>query len=210
MNNRIEKIYQILNRLAPEQIVFLQADTTYKLLIGVILSAQTTDNQVNIVLPELFRHYPTPEALGRAFRPDVEEIIRSTGFYSVKAANIIATGKMLAEEFGSEVPGKMEELLKLPGVGRKTANVILGACFDKPAIIVDTHFSRTVRRLGFTDEKTPEKIESDLRGKIDPEIQYRFSMLFNKLGRDFCKSRKPECMNCPINEYCDSADKTAF
>ena len=110
---------------------------------------------------------------------------------------------MIHEKYNDRVPESMQELLKLAGVGRKSANVIRGACFNLPAIIVDTHFSRTTQRLGLTKAETPEKIEQELAGTVPPEIQYRFSMLLNKLGRDYCFSRKPDCINCPVSIYCD-------
>ena len=204
---KIIKIYEILNSLEPEKIEFLKADGDFMMLVGVILSAQTTDRQVNVVLPALFSRYPSPAALAEADRDDVIEIIRSTGFFNNKAENIIRTAEMIHREYHDRVPSGMKDLLKLPGVGRKTANVIRGSVFGMPAIIVDTHFSRTVRRLELTPEKSPEKIEQDLSAKLPPEIQYRFSMLLNKFGRDFCKSARPLCGSCPVEHLCTSEAK---
>ena len=202
INTKVSEIYNILNSLTSGKIIFLKAENNFQLLIGVIMSAQTTDRQVNEVLPSLFRKYPTPGALGTAELMEVASIIRSIGFYRVKAANIIKTASIIHSKHNDNVPSEMNQLLALAGVGRKTANVIRGACFELPAIIVDTHFSRTVTRLELTTEKTPDKIEYDLGGKIPKKIQYRFSMLLNKLGRDYCHARKPDCENCPVSGLC--------
>ncbi len=203
MINKIRCIYNKLNSLTDNKIVFLDAENDFQLLIGVILSAQTTDRQVNEILPLLFGKYSSPEALGKADIADVIKIIRPVGFFNTKAANIIKTAEIIHKEYKSKVPAEMDKLLKLPGVGRKSANVIRGACFNLPAIIVDTHFSRTAGRLGLTSEKSADKIEYDLVNKVAPSIQYRFSMLLNKLGRDFCKAKKPLCNECPLSIICE-------
>lgn len=203
INTKVSEIFNRLNRQADGKIIFLEAENNFQLLIGVILSAQTTDRQVNEILPELFRKYPNPEALGSAERSDVIAVIRSTGFFNVKAANIIKTAALIHEMHDDNVPGGMNQLLSLSGVGRKSANVIRGACFGLPAIIVDTHFMRTVTRLGLTIEKSPDKIEADLLTKVPDEIQYRFSMLLNKHGRECCKARLPLCKDCPVRDLCD-------
>lgn len=199
---KIIEIYNVLDGLEDKKITFLEADNNFQLLIGVIMSAQTTDRQVNEILPDLFRRYAGPEELAGARKSDVIDIIRSTGFFNNKAANIIETARIVHEDFADVVPAAMDDLLKLAGVGRKTANVIRGACFGLPAIIVDTHFSRTVQRLGLTVENTPEKIERDFAAKLPGEIQYRFSMLLNKFGRDYCKAKSPLCGDCPVEAFC--------
>ncbi|MBI9108272.1 MAG: endonuclease III [Spirochaetales bacterium] len=199
---KIIKIYNILNDLEKKRIIFLKTENNFQLLIGVILSAQTTDRQVNEILPALFRRYPSPEDLASAQKDDVIEIIRSTGFFNIKAGNIIKTAGIINEKYGGMVPEPMEDLLKLAGVGRKTANVIRGACFGLPVIIVDTHFSRTARRLNLTAEKNPDRIEHDLAAQLPLDIQYKFSMLLNKFGRDFCKALKPLCGSCPVERFC--------
>lgn len=199
---KIKEIYDKLNPLSDTEIIFLEYKNSFQLLIGVILSAQTTDKQVNAILPDLFKKYPNPEALGKASKTDVAEIIKPVGFFNVKASNIIKTASAVHCNYNDEVPETMEELLTLSGVGRKSANVIRGACFDLPAIIVDTHFARTVTRLGLTEEKSPDKIESYLSETVPQNIQYRFSMLLNKLGREYCHARKPDCSNCPISSLC--------
>ncbi len=175
----------------------------YQLLISVIMSAQTTDAQVNEVTPRLFSRYPGAEDLANAAQVDVERIIHSTGFYRTKARNIRGTARVLMEAFNGEVPSTMEELITLPGVGRKSANVVLGHCFGQPAVIVDTHFSRVVRRIGLTCESDPTRIEGDLKQLVSPDFQYRFSMLINRHGRKTCKARSPLCVDCPIFDCCD-------
>ncbi|MDC7235017.1 MAG: endonuclease III [Spirochaetales bacterium] len=199
-------VTRILNLEYPDRKPLLHYSNPFELLIAVILSAQTTDAGVNKVTPELFRRYPTPEVLARAEQNHVEEIIHPTGFFRMKAANIIKTAAALAERGeGTEVPGTMKELTALPGVGRKTANVILYHIFDQPAIIVDTHFKRVTKRLGFTRLTEPEKIEKQLSRAIPKEIQSDFSMTVNLHGRKYCFARKPDCAGCPLKELCPSA-----
>ena len=196
-------IAENLDRLYPEKIEFLEYENSYQLLITVILTAQTTDRQVMKVTPELFRKYPTPSLLGKAGQQDIEKIIKSTGFFKVKAANIIKTASILAEKYNSIVPNNIEELVKFPGVGRKTANVVVGTLFAKPAVIVDTHFKRVVKRLGITKNDSPDKVEEDIKKIIPEGMQYRFSMTANLHGRIVCHARKPECGNCKITESCN-------
>jgi len=199
---RIAAILAALTREYGEIPRFLVYATPYQLLIAVILSAQTTDRQVNLVTPELFARYPAPEDLARASLPDLEAIVRPTGYFHAKARNIRETGVQLVERFDGEVPHSMEELTSLPGVGRKTANVVRGTLFDEPAIIVDTHFGRVVGRLGLTAERNPERIERELAGKVPPRDQYPFSMMVNKHGRVYCHARRPDCPACPIEPLC--------
>ena len=204
MKNREKAVIiaEKLDQMYPGKIEFLEYENNYQLLITIILTAQTTDRQVMKVTPDLFRKYPEPAMLGNALQNDVEEIIKSTGFYKVKAANIIKTGRMLAEKYSSIVPDSMEELVKLPGVGRKSANVILGTLFSKPAVIVDTHFKRVVKRFGITKNDNPDKVEKDIKEILPSDMQYRFSMTANLHGRVVCHARKPECGKCRAVEYC--------
>jgi len=181
---------------------FLEYRTPFELLIAVILSAQTTDAQVNKVTPGLFRYYPTPEELMNADRKVIESIIHSTGFYRTKARNICGAARFVVTEFDGIVPFEMEKLLRIPGVGRKSANVMRAHCYGKPAVIVDTHFSRVVRRLGLTDHKKPERIEKDIVSISSPEIQTEFSMLINVHGRRCCFARNPACDSCVITSLC--------
>ncbi len=203
-SERARIITDILNNEYPDRKPLLNYRDPYELLIAVILSAQATDAGVNKVTPLLFERYPSPEDLSLAVQGEVEDIIHPTGFFRVKAANIIKTAAALSEQFEGKVPGTMEELTALPGVGRKTANVILYHIFGQPAIIVDTHFKRVTNRLGFTAEKDPLQIERELLNLIPREIQSDFSMGVNLHGRKYCHPRKPECGTCPIRDYCPS------
>ncbi len=198
-------VTEILNREYPDRKPLLNYSNPFELLIAVILSAQTTDAGVNKVTPELFRRYPGPAELALAEQNHVEEIIHSTGFYRMKAANIIKTAAALQERGDNSLPDNMKELTALPGVGRKTANVILYHIFDKPAIIVDTHFKRVTKRLGFTRYTEPEKIEKQLLKAIPEDIQSDFSMTINLHGRKYCFARKPDCEHCPLRDLCPSA-----
>lgn len=200
-----EQVYRILDEFYPELIEFIDSANAYQHLIAVILSAQTTDKQVNAVLPALFTRFPVPENLMAADPAEVEEIIHSVGFFRVKARNIIAAARDIQERFHGVVPEAMEELLSIPGVGRKSAHVIRGKCFGLPAIIVDTHFGRVVRRLGLAQGKNPESVEKQIAGKISPEKQYRFSMIINLHGREFCHAGRPKCTACPLAAICPSA-----
>jgi endonuclease-3 len=181
---------------------FLEYRSPFELLIAVILSAQTTDRQVNLVTAPLFERFPTPAALAKAGVAEIEEIIHSIGFFHTKARNIRETARLIDERFAGAVPDSMEELTSLPGVGRKSANVVRGTVFGLPAIIVDTHFGRVARRLGFTSEGDPAKIEAEVAQKVAPEQQMRLSMLLNKHGRVFCHARKPDCAGCPLRSLC--------
>ncbi len=198
--------HQKLDAFYPDEIVFLEFQNCFQTLISVILSAQTTDKQVNRIMGPLFSRYPDAGALAAASLQEVEQIIRSVGFYKIKAKNIIATAKMLEEQFDGQVPKTMKELLQLNGVGRKSANVVLGHCFQQPAIIVDTHFGRVVRRFGLTDSENPNIIEREIAKLLEPQYHYRFSMTANNHGRVFCHARKPDCLNCFLKDECPSAD----
>lgn len=180
----------------------LTFENPYQLLIAVVLSAQTTDAQVNNVTPRLFERYPTPHALAQADVDEVAAIVRSTGFYKTKAKNIRACAAALVEHHDAVVPRTMEELTALPGVGRKTASVILAVIYQEPAIIVDTHFSRVARRLELTDEKAPERIERQIAERVERSLWSELSMLLNRHGRRYCTARSPRCVDCPISSLC--------
>ena len=201
-SHHVIEIYKLLHNLYPNAVTFLDYQSPYQLMVAVILSAQTTDAQVNKVTPELFIQYPHPEDLQSANVEEVERIIRPTGFYKVKSRNIIGAAEKVALNYDSIVPQSMENLLTLPGVGRKSANVIRAHCFDKPAIIVDTHFSRVVKRLGLTSSSNPVIIESDLLQITDKTIQTDFSMVINIHGRTVCTARNPSCEKCILNFLC--------
>lgn len=196
--------YEILDTISPSNITFLNQTDPFRLLVSVILSAQTTDRQVNEVASVLFEKYPSVESLAHADIDSVKEIIRSTGYFNAKAKNIIGTAKALLEKYGGVVPFSMEELVKLPGVGRKTASVIIGQLDNQPAIIVDTHFARVVRRLGLTVATDPERIEREVAKLLPPANHYRYSMIVNLHGRQVCHARKPQCELCQLAPYCKS------
>ncbi|NQT57759.1 MAG: endonuclease III [Bacteroidetes bacterium] len=196
------KVHQLLDESYPGKLGFLTYQNPYELVISVILSAQTTDKQVNQINGNLFRKYPKPADLATADQLDVEKIIKSTGFFHAKAKNIIGAAKTIHNEFCDEIPDSIKSLLKIPGVGRKSANVVLGAVYNKPAIIVDTHFGRVVRRIGLCETMNPDKVEKEIGLLLAPEFQYRFSMTVNNHGRAVCHARKPECRQCTLLTYC--------
>jgi endonuclease-3 len=202
-NYRIKKIIHTLNELYPEVKTQLHHNNEFELLIATILSAQCTDRQVNAVVPKLFQRLKTPDDYIKVNTETLESLIHSTGFYHNKAKNIKKCCEMLQTEYNSQVPGEMKELVKLPGVGRKTANVVLGAVFGKQAIVVDTHVSRISQRLGLTTLKNPEKIEQDLMACIPKKKWNNFSLQLIHLGRQFCKATKPNCQNCPLSRWCE-------
>jgi endonuclease-3 len=175
------------------------------LLIATILSAQCTDARVNTVTPGLFAKYPTPQAFLDAPVEELEQAIFSTGFYRNKAKSIRNACTTLIENFGGEVPGRMEDLLTLPGVGRKTANVLLGHCFDTAGVVVDTHVKRISNLLALVDSEDPEKIEQQLMQILPEEKWTRFSHLLAEHGRAICIARRPKCEICPLADLCPSA-----
>ena len=196
----IEKII----RLHPDSAPFLESENPFQLLVAVILSAQCTDAKVNEVTRVLFRAFPTPARLAAAPLADVEKIVYPTGFYREKAVHIVETSRLILERHGGEVPLEMAELTALPGVGRKTANVIRGQVGGLPAVIVDTHFKRVTRRLGLTERDEPTAIERDLEALVPPSLQFAFSMAANRHGRLFCTARNPRCGDCPVQKLCPS------
>jgi len=196
----IEKII----RQYPDTAPFLESENPFQLLVAVILSAQCTDAKVNEVTRVLFRAFSTPSRLAAAPLADVEKIVYPTGFYREKAAHIVETARLILEKHGGEVPLAMEALTALPGVGRKTANVIRGQVGGLPAIIVDTHFKRVARRLGLTESDDPAAIEKDLKLLVPLTLQFSFSMAANRLGRSFCTARSPRCGDCPVQKLCPS------
>jgi endonuclease III len=198
----------IARRLAqayPGLRVPLDHKNTFELLVAVILSAQCTDEMVNRVTPELFRRYPTPAALARAPLKSIEALIRRLGLFHAKALALKRMSRRLIESHGGKVPASMEELTRLSGVGRKTANVILGHAFGVPGVIVDTHCKRVSRRLGLTRAEDPEKIERDLMKLLPPEEWTGFSHRLVLHGRRVCYARKPDCQTCAVNDVCPSA-----
>ncbi len=187
----------------------LNFDNVYQLAVAVVLSAQTTDKQVNGVTGELFLRYPDFNTLAAARLQEVREIIKSTGFYRNKASNIISMAEMVMKQFNGTLPVDREKLMKLPGVGRKSANVILSVGYGHPALAVDTHVMRISNRLGYISSKNPLEIEKVLCTLIPKDKWNAAHLLFIRHGRDICKARNPLCSDCPIEVFCDSPDKTA-
>ena len=210
MGRETSRFIEIVERLEAEYgdaPSLLDYSSPFELLIAVILSAQTTDAAVNAVLPELFGRFPSSTELAAADAAAVEDVIHSLGFYRQKAKSIIGTARMLESEFQGAVPSTMEDLVRLPGVGRKSAGVILLHVYDTPAIIVDTHFGRVVRRLGFSSAKDPGKLERDVAAGLPAEHWNDASMRLNYHGRRYCFSRKPACDRCPVADVCPSAER---
>lgn len=203
MKKRTKEILDILDdQYSVEYVCYLNHDTPWQLLIATILSAQCTDARVNIVTKDLFVKYPSIEAFAGAELAELEQDIKSTGFYHNKAKNIIACAKKLHYEFHDEVPRSIEELTSLPGVGRKTANVIRGNIYHDPSIVVDTHVKRISRKLGFTEETDPEKIEYELMKVLPRDHWILYNIQIITFGRDICKAIKPECARCRLTKYC--------
>ena len=197
-------IIEELKRLYPEGICSLNYPKPYELLFSVRLAAQCTDERVNQVTPALFARFPTLESLAEADVSEVETYIHSTGFFRAKARDIVAASRMMVEEFGGRVPDNMEDLLKLPGVGRKTANLILGDVYHTPGVVVaDTHCIRISGKLGLTDGTTdPAKVEAQLRAILPPEESNDFCHRLVLHGRAVCTARKPDCQNCTLRPWC--------
>ena len=198
---------EALKVLYPDGLCSLEYEKDYELLFSVRLAAQCTDERVNQVTPALFARYPTLEALAGADVAEVEQYIHSTGFFRAKARDIVLSAQMLLRDYGGRVPGTMEELLKLPGVGRKTANLILGDVYNAPgAVVVDTHCIRLSNRMGLVDnEKDPVKIESALRAQLPPEKSNDFTHRLVLHGRAVCTARKPYCERCCVRHVCKFA-----
>jgi endonuclease-3 len=203
------QILEILSRVYPDIRTLLRHRNAFELLIAAVLSARTTDNGVNRVTPELFRRFPDSYRLAAAPEKELEELVHSLGYFRAKARAVKAAAKKLIAEYGGRVPAGMEELLSLPGVGRKTANVVLSQVFGKPAIIVDTHFGRVVRRLGLTVETDPGRVETALIKIVPEEERSAFSMRINLHGRRICTARRPACFRCVLRELCPYEPKTS-
>ena len=203
---QVHNIIEILKSLYPDALCSLQYEKDYELLFAVRLSAQCTDERVNRVTPALYARFPTLESFAEADPKEVGEYIHSCGFFNGKARDIVACAKALLERHGGKVPGTMEELTALPGVGRKTANLILGDVYGRPAYVCDTHCIRITGRLGLTDgSKDPVKVERQLREVLPPEESSNFCHRMVLFGRDTCTARAPKCVGCPLRELCDSA-----
>lgn len=205
----VRAIVEALKALYPDGICSLQYEKDYELLFSVRLAAQCTDERVNKVTPALYARFPTLESLAGADVSEVEEYIHSTGFFRAKARDIVAASKMLVEEYGGKVPGNMDDLLRLPGVGRKTANLMLGDVFHVPGVVVaDTHCIRISGLLGLTDgTKDPGKVEIQLRAILPPEESNDFCHRLVLHGRAVCVARRPDCQRCVLAPWCDHFHK---
>ena len=207
--HRVAAILDILARTYPNVVCALNHRNAWELTVATILSAQCTDVRVNLVTPALFKAFPTPKAMVAASLPEIEELIRTTGFFRNKAKSIQGASKRVVEEFGGKIPQTMEEILRLPGVARKTANVVLGSWYGIAlGVVVDTHVMRISRRLELTKQTTPERIERDLMKIIPQDRWISFSHEVIHHGRQVCIARKPRCIDCSLEKLCFSADKT--
>lgn len=205
---RIGEIVAILRKNYPESRTALRHDNPLQILVATVLSAQCTDARVNMVTPSLFGKYPTAAHFARAKKAILEKEIRSTGFFRNKARNIIGAAKKIAAEYGGRVPDTMEELVSLPGVARKTANIVLSSAYGKAeGIAVDTHVRRLSQRLGLSAEEDPVKIERDLMAIVPKRDWLDFNYLLVNHGRAICQAKKPRCPDCPLKRLCSSATK---
>lgn len=203
MKEKALAVIDILKKQYPDALCALQYEKDYQLMIAVRLSAQCTDARVNLVTPALFAAYPTLEAMANAEISDVEGYIHSCGFYRQKAKDIVLACQMLLQDYGGKVPDTMEALLKLPGVGRKTANLLLGDIYGTPgSVVCDTHCIRICGRLGLSTGKEPEKVEKQLRAILPPEESSDFCHRIVLFGRDICTARNPKCSECPLSPLC--------
>lgn len=203
MKKQVRGIIDALNEKYPDAVCALHYQKDYELMIAVRLSAQCTDARVNLVTPALFAAYPTLEAMASADITDVEGYIHSCGFYRQKAKDIVLACQMLLTEYDGKVPGTMEELLRLPGVGRKTANLLLGDLYQQPgSVVCDTHCMRICERLGLSKGREPEKVEKQLRAVLPPEESSDFCHRIVLFGREICTARAPKCDQCPLAIYC--------
>ena len=204
MTEKISAIIDILKDKYPDPMCALHYNKDYELMIAVRLSAQCTDARVNMVTPALFAAYPPLEAMAAAPIAHIEELVHSCGFYKHKARDIVLACQMLLSDFGGKVPGTMEELLKLPGVGRKTANLLLGDLYAVPgSVVCDTHCIRICGKLGLSEGKDPEKVENQLRKILPPEESSDFCHRIVLFGREVCIARNPKCAECPLAMWCD-------
>jgi endonuclease-3 len=206
---RVAEILKILDATYPAVECALHHSSPFQLLIATILSAQCTDVRVNLVTPELFLHFPTSEAMAKATLPQLESLIRTTGFFHNKAKALQGAARKLVADFNGQIPETLAELITLPGVARKTANVVLGVCFSKSeGVVVDTHVQRISRRLGLAKSETPQKIEQELIQILPRDHWIRYSHQIIHHGRALCIARKPRCKDCPLEQICTAKDKT--
>lgn len=199
---RVLKVIELLKKQYPDAKCSLTSSNAFELLVAVRLSAQCTDARVNLVTPALFERYKTLDDYANADLKDIENYIRSCGFYKNKATSIIGMARMIRDDFGGKVPDNIDDLIKLPGVGRKTANLIVGDVYGKESIVVDTHMIRISNRLGLVSVKDPKKIEFELKKIVPSNDGSDFCHRIVLFGRDTCRARKPDCQNCILSDYC--------
>lgn len=203
-NEKILKAVEALELLYPDAICSLEYSDAFQLLIATRLSAQCTDARVNIVTPVLFTKYPDADSMSKAAVEDIESLIKTCGLYKTKAKDLVGIAKMIMSDFDGKVPDSIEQLTKLPGVGRKTANLVCGDVYGKPAVVTDTHFIRLCNRLGFVKTTDPLKVENAMRKLLPPEKSNDFCHRTVLFGRDICTARKTYCERCPMAEFCPS------
>ena len=202
LQEKAVQICDILDTIYPDALCSLQFDKPYELMIATRLSAQCTDARVNIVTKNLFRKYPTLEAFADADLTELEQDVHPCGFFRAKAKSIKEMCQRVRDVYGGQIPDNMDDLLTLPGIGRKTANLLLGDVFGKPAVVTDTHCIRISGRLGLTKRHAPEQVEEDLRRVLPPERSNRFCHQMVLFGRDTCTARNPKCSACPLKAFC--------
>lgn len=208
MEEKVIQIIEALKERYPDALCALHYQKDYELMIAVRLSAQCTDARVNLITPALFAAYPTLDDMAHASIEDVEHYIHSCGFFRQKAKDIVHACQMLISDYDRKIPNKMEDLLKLPGVGRKTANLLLGDLYGTPgSVVCDTHCIRICGRLGLSKGKEPEKVEKQLRAILPPEESSDFCHRIVLFGRDICTARSPKCESCPLGIYCNEINK---
>ncbi len=201
---RVIKAVEALEKLYPDAICSLEYSDAFQLLIATRLSAQCTDARVNMVTPALFAKYPDAKSMSQAPIADVEELIKTCGLYKTKAKDLVGIAQMITEDFDGKVPDTIEQLTKLPGVGRKTANLVCGDVYGKPAVVTDTHFIRLCNRLGFVKTSNPLQVENTMRKLLPPEKSNDFCHRSVLFGRDICTARKAYCERCPMSDFCPS------
>ena len=199
---RVLAAVEALEKLYPDAICSLEYKDPFQLLIATRLSALCTDKRVNMVTPDLFREFPTAEKMAKGDIKRVEQLIKTCGLYKTKAQDLMGISKMLMENYGGEVPDSIEELTKLPGVGRKTANLVCGDIFGKPAVVTDTHFIRICNRLGLVETTNPLKVEKEMKKLLPEEKSNDFCHRTVLFGRDICTARKAKCEECPLEGFC--------
>lgn len=207
IKERYQGILEYFQQAQPNPETELQHGSPYELLVAVMLSAQCTDKRVNMVTPALFQAYPTPQAMAAASVEEILQYVKSVSYPNSKAAHLQAMARMLVDEFDGQVPDNMKHLTSLPGVGRKTANVVMGAAFGQPTIPVDTHVYRVSHRVGLSQGKTPDDVERDLSRRIPAPLRFKAHHWILLHGRYVCKSLRPDCLNCGIQQYCKQYNK---